>query len=148
MLNIYSYEKFFFFKKLSYSIDFVGFSSVFLAVFYFNFKNNSVDTIPAIILLAVSGFIIWVLLDTRYVIKNNNLYYRSGPFRGRLGIEKINKIEYYSGYNVPTTFKPALDYKGYLIFFGKFESIYVSPKNATEFINELMKINPNIEVVQ
>jgi hypothetical protein len=81
------------------------------------------------------------------VIKNNNLYYRSGPFRGRIAIEKIRKIEYFSGYLNPTTVKPALDFKGYIISYNSFDDMYVSPKKANIFIEELLKINPNIKVV-
>ena len=44
---------------------------------------------PIVILSLVTALIIWVLLDTRYVIKNHFLLYRSGPFRGRIDIEKI-----------------------------------------------------------
>ena len=53
------------------------------------FKNGAV-LLPAMIVLSlVIGLILWILLDTRYVIKNGLLYYRSGPFRGRIEIEKI-----------------------------------------------------------
>ncbi len=118
-----------------------------LAIIGINIKSEEVVLFPTIVLLLVCGLIVWILLDTRYVIKNGNLYYRSGPFRGRIAIEKIRKIEYFSGYLNPTTVKPALDFKGYIISYNSFDDMYVSPQKANLFIDELLKINPNIEVV-
>ena len=102
---------------------------------------------PIVILSLVTALIIWVLLDTRYVIKNHFLLYRSGPFRGRVDIEKIQKIQYFSGKEVPVTKKPALDTKGFIISSQSFADLYVSPQKKEIFIEELLKINPRIEVV-
>lgn len=110
-------------------------------------KKENLNLIPMLIISLVIGIIIWVLLDTRYVIKSHFLLYRSGPFRGRINIQKIQKIRYYSGLNVPVTMKPALDTKGYIISNEELEDVYVSPKNSDVFISELLKINPKIEVV-
>ncbi len=111
------------------------------------FKNGAV-LLPAMIVLSlVIGLILWILLDTRYVIKNGLLFYRSGPFRGRIEIEKIKKIQNYSGLFVPVTMKPALDYKGYIISYNNHEDIFVSPKKPNVFLDELLKINPKIEVI-
>jgi Bacterial PH domain len=113
---------------------------------YLNFKKENITFLPLILLSIVIAMIIWVLLDTRYVIKNEKLLYRSGPFRGNIEIKKIEKIQQFAGYNVPVTMKPALNYKGYIITFDKNHEVYVSPKNHSDFINELLKINKNIIV--
>lgn len=118
-----------------------------LSIILYNFQQNTLSLIPTLIMLLVSAFIIWILLDTRYVIRNNKLLYRSGPFRGGFDVSKIRKIEYFSGYNVPTTIKPALDYKGFIIHYNLFDDVYMSPKNANIFIETLKKLNPNIEIV-
>ena len=102
---------------------------------------------PFIIISLVCALLIWILLDTRYVIKNGNMFYRSGPFRGRIAIKKITKIQYFSGLNNPTTFKPALDFKGYILTYNTFNTVYVSPKKAKYFLEELLKINPKIECI-
>ncbi|ATA77803.1 PH domain-containing protein [Capnocytophaga canimorsus] len=41
----------------------------------------------------------------------------------------------------------APDSKALEIFYNKYETIKVSPKNESEFIKDLLEINPNIEVV-
>ncbi len=107
-------------------------------------RRGDLGLFPIVALSLVISLIIWTLLDTRYVIKNGNLLYRSGPFRGRINIQSILKIQKFSGMNPPVTFKPALDYNGFIITYNKSENVYVSPKMSSNFISELLKINPNI----
>ena len=66
-----------------------------------NLTKGNIPVAPIIIISLVTAFILWVLLDTRYVIKNNFLLYRSGPIRGRVDITKIKSIKRFSGLNVP-----------------------------------------------
>ena len=118
-----------------------------LAIIGYSFLQDNIAIIPTVILLLVCGLIVWVLLDTRYVIRNNRLFYRSGPFRSSFDINKIRKIEYFSGYNIPTSIKPALDFKGFIIHYNRFDDVYVSPKNANVFLETLKKLNPRIEII-
>jgi len=91
--------------------------------------------------------IIWILLDTKYSIDEEILYFYSGPFRGKININSIRKIEHHSGLIVPVTYKPALDTKGLILYYNSFDDIYISPKEVNVFLEELLKINPNITVV-
>lgn len=101
----------------------------------------------AFIILGLSiAMIVWVLLDTRYVIKTQFLLYRSGPFRGRIDITKIKKIKIHSGLFVPVSMKPALDTNGFIITYNQYDDVFVSPSNSSVFLEELKKINPNIEI--
>jgi hypothetical protein len=43
--------------------------------------------------------------------------------------------------------KPALDTKGFIITFNNKEDVYVSPAKSDIFLSELLKINPNIEIL-
>lgn len=99
------------------------------------------------IMIGIISMIIWILLDTKYNIIEEILYYYSGPFRGKININSIRKIERHSGLIVPVTYKPALDTKGLIIHYNSFDDIYISPKKQEIFIQELLKINPNIKVV-
>ena len=118
-----------------------------LIMMLLNLSKTTLDLVPFVITSLASILIIWILLDTRYVIKNSFLYYRSGPFRGRIDINKIDKIQYFSGLYPQVSMKPALDIKGYIITYNKQDDVYVSPKKSVDFIEELLKINPKIEVV-
>ena len=108
--------------------------------------SDEIYIIPALILLVVILTIVWVLLDTRYVIKNHFLLYRSGPFRGRIDITKIRKIRFHSGLFVPVSMKPSLDTNGLIITYNQFDDVFISPKNKTDFLAELRKVNPDIEI--
>jgi len=118
-----------------------------LILLYIGLRQEHLTILPVGMLSVVIALIVWVLLDTRYVIKQHFLLYRSGPFRGRIDIEKIKKIKYFSGLSVPVTMKPALDTKGYIITYNNYDDVYVSPESADVFIAELLKINPKIEVL-
>ena len=119
-----------------------------VVIMFFSYQENPISIVPVIIISLAIALIIWVLLDTRYVIKNNNLYYRSGPIRGRIDVKKIKTVQYFSGLNIPVNTKPALDTKGYIISYNQFDAIYVSPKLTEKFLAELLKINPRILVTK
>jgi hypothetical protein len=118
-----------------------------IAMLGYNFDKGTFPMAPFIILALATALIIWVLLDTRYVIKNNFLLYRSGPFRGRIDITKIQKIKRHSGLYVPVSMKPALDTKGFIITINNIDDVFVSPKNSDAFLEEIQKINPKVEVL-
>lgn len=114
---------------------------------YIGLTQEHVPFLPVVILSAVILLILWILLDTRYVIKKHFLFYRSGPYRGRIDIGKIRKIKYFSGLYVPVTMKPALDTKGFIITYNQYDDVYVSPAQGELFLSELLKINPQIEII-
>lgn len=119
----------------------------FIIMLALNYEKGNFPIIPMIIVSLVTGFVLWVLLDTRYVIKNNYLLYRSGPIRGRIDITKIKSIKHFSGLNVPVMLKPALDTKGFIVTYNQYDDLFISPKMSDVFIEEIKKINPQIEVI-
>lgn len=119
----------------------------FIVMLVLNFTKGNVPIVPIIIISLVTAFVLWVLLDTRYVIKNNFLLYRSGPIRGRVDITKIKSIKRFSGLNVPVMLKPALDTKGFIVTYNQYDDLFISPKMSDLFIEEITKINPQIQVI-
>ena len=118
------------------------------ALLYIDFQNESTSSIHVIMISIIIAVILWILFDTRYVICDGFLFYRSGPFRGRIDIQKIQKIEYFSGLHVPVTMKPALDTKGFIITYDTLNEVYVSPQKKDKFIAKLLELNPAIVVVK
>jgi len=114
-----------------------------IALLFIGYSKEALPITPIAIVSLVVVILIWVLLDTRYVIKGENLYYRSGPFRSRINIKNIKKMKYFSGLNVPVITKPALDTKGYIITTNDTD-IFVSPEKSDDFINEIKKVNADI----
>ena len=80
-------------------------------------------------------------------INEGTLTFNSGPIKGKIKINEIRKIEHHSGIIVPVTFKPALNTKGLVVYYNRYDEIYISPKKEAIFLEELLKINPKIEVV-
>ena len=99
------------------------------------------------IIVPIIVALVWILLDTKYILKENKIFFYSGPFRGSIAIDSIKKITHHSGIIVPVTFKPALNTKGLIIHYNSFDDIYISPKQEDLFLEELLKVNKNIEVV-
>ncbi|MFK8289299.1 PH domain-containing protein [Capnocytophaga canimorsus] len=60
-------------------------------------------------------------------------------------IRKISKCNNIMPLGIDRVTAP--DSKALEIFYNKYETIKVSPKNESEFIKDLLEINPNIEVV-
>ncbi|WP_297516659.1 PH domain-containing protein [Flavobacterium sp.] len=118
-----------------------------LGLLYLAYREGETHFIAALVIGLTIVFILWVLLDTRYVLRQNFLFYRSGPIRGRIPVGTIKSIKKHKGLFVPVTLKPALDIKGFIITYNQFDDIFVSPQHADSFLQELKKINPTIEIL-
>lgn len=102
--------------------------------------------IPIIIVIASAILILWILLNTKYVIDHSYLYYYSGPIRGKIDIFNIHTIEIQKKWWVSATLKPALGTKGLIIKYNTYDDIYVSPRDKQKFIESLLELNPMIEI--
>lgn len=94
--------------------------------------------------LIITIFLLWTYKSTFYILKNDVLVWKSGPFKGTIEIKNINKIEHHKGIIVPTIWKPALSHIGLIITYNKYDDIYISPEKSEEFIAKLLETNPNI----
>lgn len=116
----------------------------------FAFLDENLEIVARLIICSVFGILIfiflWMFFNTKYIIEQENINYLSGPFRGKIDINSIRKIEYHKGFYIPVIWKIGLDINGLIITYNKFDDIYFSPKNANEFVNEILKINPTIEI--
>ena len=115
----------------------------FIVILILNSTQKTAPLFSIIALAILTSLILWIVLDTRYVFKNNFLLYRSGPFRGKINIDGIQKIKKHSGLYVPVMMKPALDTTGFIIT-AKTGEVFISPKKAELFVSELLKRNPTI----
>ena len=107
-------------------------------------RTGALSIYPAIaILLLVLGLVTWVFADTRYLIRENTLFIRSGPFRWRVPIGKIESVS--ATYDPSSS--PALSLDRLSIKYrkdgGRCE-ILVSPRDKTAFLHALRAVNPGI----
>ena len=95
-------------------------------------------------LIPTSIFLLWVRFQTVYTIEGVVLKYQSGPIRGEVFIKDIYKI--HRSTNDPFN-SGNLSGDKISIRAKKRGSINISPVNKNEFIEALLIINPDIEVV-
>lgn len=85
-----------------------------------------------------------IFFNTYYRIEKNILNVKSGIlFKKQIDIHSIYKIKEIKS----CISAPALSTKRLEIFYNRFDSVMVTPKEETEMIEALLKINPDIEVM-
>jgi Protein of unknown function (DUF1200). len=96
-----------------------------------------------LILLLVTIFVVYVFLSIHYLVGENDLIVKSAF--GMKTTVNINSIKKITETDNPLS-SPATSLDRIEVFYGK-QSIIISPKRKTEFINHLLSINPRIEVI-
>ncbi len=87
--------------------------------------------------------IVFVSKTTRYIIKENQLIVKSMFIvNEKIEINKIRKIEKTNS----ILSSPALSLDRIAVRYNKFDEVYISPKDKQLFVEELLKINKEIEV--
>lgn len=107
--------------------------------------GNEVEVLGLIILGLVIGLMGWLWFDTGYSVDNAFVYFRSGPFRGKLRISSIREVVV--GATMWSGFKPALARKGVIVKYNRYDEIYFSPDSNEAFARALRDINPEIRIV-
>lgn len=94
-------------------------------------------------ILMCLGFIFFISKSTRYIIEEDQLTVKCMFIvNNKIAISKIKKIEKTNS----ILSSPALSLDRISIKFNKFDEVYISPKEKQSFLNDLLKINPNIEI--
>lgn len=98
-------------------------------------------------LLGLSIVVVLILFfskTTRYIINDNQLIVKSTwVVYERIDISKITKIEKTNS----ILSSPALSLDRIRIRYNKYDEVLISPKVKKEFIDELLKVNPTIEII-
>lgn len=101
------------------------------------------DWIGLLGLTGVVGFILILSMTTRYIINENQLIVKSTwILNERIDISKITKVEKSNS----ILSSPTLSLDRLLVRYNKYDEVLISPKEKKEFIDELLKINPTIEI--
>lgn len=85
--------------------------------------------------------ILQILINTKYIIKNNNLIIMCISFKYTM-IDINSIIEVKKTKSIISS--PASSFDRIKISYNKYDSMVISPKNKKEFINHLLNINPKI----
>jgi len=102
----------------------------------------------ALIFVIVISFILWTAFSVRYVFHQDYLFVKGGPFRSPILYESITRTSpttaIFTGYRILSS-RDAIE-----IFYknAALGSVKIPPKNKSEFISEIKKRSPNLEVKQ
>jgi hypothetical protein len=111
-----------------------------LAVFGFPIVDGilSKEYMLSVVFVILLSFF-WVLAITlKYKIEGEYL----SIWRTKIDIRTIRKV--YATRNPLSS--PALSINRIAIVYNKYDEVLISPNDRADFINELLKVNPNIEV--
>jgi|SRR5690554_534181 hypothetical protein len=105
--------------------------------------SDSFNFLAILIFIVPILFITYVFTSIKYTIENRIINIKAGfLINENIEISKIKRIEETN--NIISS--PAASFDRLEIFYNKFDSIIISPSNKSEFISDLTKINPDIEV--
>ena|GEM_PF-7060364 len=95
----------------------------------------------------VSVILLIAQRTTSYQIGNSKIYYKCLYFtKGSLEIASIYKIKLNSS-NWSSGMPATTNKGGMSIFYKKYDEIYLSPENNEEFVEEILKIKSDIEII-
>ena len=135
-------------KDILFQILTFGVSGLMIAIIllrYFSGDTSKHDFIWAFILsMLVIVFLFWLYFGTEYELTQTELFYKSGPFRGKIEIANIKEI--IKGKSMWVGLKPATARKGLIIKYNKYDEIYISPKTNETFIDKILELNKDIKI--
>lgn len=107
-------------------------------------------TIIAIILMLLTIIICALMLHARlktvYTIGDGKLVATVGIHKRRIDITTIQKIKYPAKHDLVGN-RPALGMQGMYIYVISGFNLFVSPEHPQQFIEDLHKVNPGIQIV-
>lgn len=134
------------FSKLNFIIPLIPVSIIlFLSVF-------SEDDINLIIFPALGIYVFMVILfivsfyTTYYEIQKEVLLISMFFYKTKIKISEIRSIKYSNSIIKTNFYKPGCHHKGIEIMYHKYDDIFISPENKEQFIADLIKLNPHIEI--
>lgn len=105
--------------------------------------------VPALIMAAVGGLLMWFMLGTYYEITDKDLLIRLGPLRWKLSLETI--VDVYSTTRLQADFGWGLAWSMDRLRIkcrGRVMPFWISPEDKAAFIAELVRVRPGLNVTE
>jgi hypothetical protein len=116
----------------------------FLSDEIYSFKEFIITTV---FVIPVPGLFLWCWLGTYYLIDNETLIARCGPFIRRVLINDITLIRL-NQRTISGIWKPTLSFESIEVQYKTDRSIYITPQNQDDFLSELKNTNDKIKIMQ
>ena len=98
--------------------------------------------LAGVVMLAILALMLWIVLDTSYLLTPTTLTIRSGPFRWSVPCDRIRRVRR----SRTLLAGPALSLRRLEVDYGKYDTAIISPSDIDGFIEALRLRNPAIEV--
>ncbi|HCY46049.1 MAG TPA: hypothetical protein DHU89_05150 [Flavobacteriales bacterium] len=108
--------------------------------------NDEESFWSVVVIATVTGVVSWlllsVLLSTSYSIDEDHVYYKAGPFKGKVEIQSIREIQV--GKSMWTGLRVATAMNGLIIRHGQYNEVYISPDSNSSFIEKLKQVRSDL----
>ncbi len=134
-------------KDVLFKIFLILYSVFTLFMLFLLFKNgtNTLSNWFAIFILILTYlFVLSFWFFTYYKINDNYLLLKSGIIKVSIPIKSIRKIKV--GETKWVGLKLGLAQKGLIIYYHKYDDVYISPSQVELFVETLTSLNPKIKV--
>jgi hypothetical protein len=106
-------------------------------------ESKFIDFVIVLILaVMLPVFLLWMWLTTYYVLDENNLVIKYGPFKKIIPLNTIKSVKM----TMNPLSSPALSLKRLEIIYGQYNMVLISPKDRDEFMKILSKHCPQAEI--
>jgi hypothetical protein len=95
--------------------------------------------------MVLPSFSLWIWFGTSYTLDKDILTAKSGPQVFKIPVSLISVVRLNQKI-IGGLWKPTLSWNSIQIEYNKFDSVFISPEKQDVFIEELLKINPGIEI--
>lgn len=134
-------------SKISYGVLVTTFL-LFLGIFIYQFFNNNATTSSLVIVSIIHSvtllFLVHIFVSIKYIIQNKVLKIKCSVFFNKtIAIDSITKIEKTNS----LLSSPAASITDRIeLSYNKFDTIIISPKCKSDFIKNVLEVNPRILV--
>jgi hypothetical protein len=96
----------------------------------------------------INGLVVLLLLffDTKYKLTKDDLTNKIGPIKGKIAIQEITQIV--CGKTLWVGMRPATAKNALIITYKKYNEVYISPSSNELFVQEILKHNSAIEIIE
>ncbi|MFS4483195.1 PH domain-containing protein [Hyunsoonleella sp. 2307UL5-6] len=134
-------------SKISYGV-LVTIFLLFFGIFIYQFFNNNATTSSLVIVSIIHSvtllFLVYMFVSIKYIIQNKVLKIKCSVFFDKtIAIDSITKIEKTNS----LLSSPAASITDRIeLSYNKFDTIIISPKCKSDFIKNVLEVNPRILV--
>lgn len=140
---IFKSKKSWLFSLITFGTTLLLFATIGVRIYQNQFVKE--DLVGVFISIIVIPLLFSIYFNTNYTLSKDALKYKSGPFKGVVLIKDISRIDFNK--RLWSGIKPATSMDGIVIYYGKYDEIFISPDNKEVFAKMLLKLNDNIEVI-